>query len=69
VRVAATVEAIATPIAPPICWEVLSSPEATPPSWAATPARAPIDYGMKASVQPPVTKSGPARSAQKFPCA
>src|SRR6266567_7997716 len=28
--VAATVEATATPIAPPICWDVLSSPDAIP---------------------------------------
>jgi hypothetical protein len=36
---------------------------------AVAAAQAPIDTGMNASVQAPVTKSGPARSAQKSPCA
>ena len=63
-RAAATVEATATPIAPPICWEVLSSPEATPASWSATQARAPIDTVMNTKMAPPATKKGPARFAQ-----
>src|SRR5436190_22014774 len=35
---AATVDAIATPIAPPICWLVLSRPEGRPASGSARPA-------------------------------
>ena len=42
----------ATPIAPPICWFVLISPEATPASADETPVRAPIDIGTKASANP-----------------
>jgi len=44
-RVAAIVDATATPIAPPSCWEVLRSPEARPASCSATPARAAIETG------------------------
>ena len=43
--VAATVDAIATPIAPPSCCEVLSSPEASPASRSETPARPAIETG------------------------
>src|SRR6266536_3320555 len=67
--VAATVEAIATPIAPPSCCEVLSRPEASPASRSATPARPPIEIGMKLKAPPaPVTRNGPASEAQKWPC-
>ena len=41
--------AMATPIAPPICWFVFSSPEATPASSARTPVSAPIDIGTNAN--------------------
>src|SRR5438270_455545 len=61
--VAATVEAIATPTAPPTCWAVLRMPEARPASASDTPASPAIDTGMKANAVPaPVTKNGPARS-------
>jgi hypothetical protein len=67
--VAATVEAIATPIAPPSCWEVLSRPEATPASRSATPVRPAIEIGMKLKAPPaPTTKNGPASDPQKWPC-
>src|SRR4051812_46746235 len=67
--VAATVEATATPIAAPICCEVLSNPEASPDSLSATPASAAIETGMKAKAVPaPATKNGAARSAQNRPC-
>src|ERR1700730_13985804 len=67
--VAAIVDAMATPIAPPSCWEVLMSPEARPASCSATPARAAIETGMKANAVPiPTTMNGPARLPQKFPC-
>src|SRR5215472_18305556 len=58
--VAATVDATATPIAPPMYWEVLSSPEAIPASRSVTPARAPIDTGMNAKTAPPTRNNGPA---------
>ena len=67
--VAATVDAIATPIAPPSCCEVLSNPEASPASRSTTPARPAIETGMKAKAVPaPATKNGPARVPQKCPC-
>src|SRR5216683_2115027 len=67
--VAAMVEATATPIAPPSCWEVLSSPEARPASCLAIPARAAMETGMKANAVPtPTIAHGPARLAQKVPC-
>ena len=66
--VAAIVEATATPIAPPSCWVVLSSPEARPASCSATPARAAIETGMNANAVPtPTIADGPARLAQKVP--
>ena len=67
--VAAMVDAIATPIAPPSCWEVLSSPEAMPASCSATPASAAMETGMKANAVPiPTTTNGPARLDQNCPC-
>jgi len=50
--VAAIVDAIATPIAPPSCWEVLMSPEARPASCSPTPASPAIETGMKANAVP-----------------
>jgi hypothetical protein len=47
--VAVIVDAIAMPIAPPSCWDVLSSPDASPPSCLATPARPAIEMGTKAN--------------------
>ena len=65
---AAMDEATATPIAPPRFWEVLSRPEATPASRSRTPARAPMETGMKANAVPvPAIKIGPARFCQKVP--
>ena len=66
---AATVDATAIPIAPPSCWDESISPEATPASRSLTPTRAPIDTGMNTQVTAPVRKKGPARFAQKLPCA
>jgi len=65
---AVIVDAIAPPIAPPSCCEVLSRPEARPASRSATPARAAIETGMKANAVPsPVTKNGPRRLLQYAP--
>lgn len=62
--VAASVDAMATPIAPPSCCEVLRSPEARPASCSATPAKAAIETGMKANAVPmPTMMNGPARLA------
>jgi hypothetical protein len=44
--VKATVAAIATPSAPPICCAVLISPDASPACCGSTPASAAIDIGM-----------------------
>jgi hypothetical protein len=67
---AAMDDATATPIAPPKFCAVLSSPDATPASRPATPARAPIEVGMKVNAVPrPATKNGAATSRQKDPCA
>jgi hypothetical protein len=41
-----TDETTATPIAPPICWLVLSRPDASPASSCSTPASAAIETGM-----------------------
>ena len=48
----AIVEATATPIAPPICCEVFSRPEARPDSCASTPASAAIETGMNENASP-----------------
>ena len=65
---AAIDDATATPIAPPKFCAVLSSPEATPASRSATPARAPIEVGMNVNAVPiPATKNGAARSRQNEP--
>jgi len=66
--VAATVEATATPIAPPICWEVFEQPGGDPgimlcDNWPGPP----IDTGMNAKAAPPARNNGPARFAQKCP--
>lgn len=67
--VAATVDAMAMPIAAPSCWAVLSSPEASLASCLATPARPAIEMGTKPNAAPaPATKNGPARAPQKCPC-
>ena len=60
VRVVAIVERIATPTAPPICCEVLISPEARPASWACTPASAAIEIGTNEKPRPtaPIRKPG-----------
>ena len=61
VWLAATLEAIAIPIAPPSCWEVFSSPDASPAWCSATPASAAIEIGMNANAVPaPATTIGPA---------
>ena len=44
----ATAESTATPSAPPICWVVLTRPEARPESRSSTPSSAPIDIVTKA---------------------
>ena len=46
------VEAIATPIAPPICWLVLISPEASPASDGATWESAAIVTGTNPNARP-----------------
>ncbi len=57
------------PMAPPSCWEVLSSPEASPASGAETPASPAMEMGTKPKAVPaPATKNGPARALQKCPC-
>ena len=62
----ATLEAIAIPIAPPSCWEVFSSPDASPAWCSATPASAAIEIGMNENAVPaPATTIGPARLATK----
>ena len=53
--VKATVEQIATPSAPPICCEVLISPDARPASCGSTPASAAIETGMNANAIPTPT--------------
>ena len=55
VCVNATVAAIATPSAPPICCEVLISPDASPASCGSTPASAAIDIGMNENAMPTPT--------------
>ncbi len=52
VCVNATDAAIATPSAPPICCDVLISPDASPASSGSTPASAAIDIGMNANAMP-----------------
>src|SRR5260370_31553799 len=53
-------EAMATPIAPPRFCAVLRRPEATPAWRPVTPARAPMETGMKANAVPtPAMKNGP----------
>src|SRR5712692_587257 len=49
---AAMDEATATPIAAPKFCEVLTRPAATPASRSVTPARAPMEIGMKANAVP-----------------
>src|SRR5207248_2642569 len=64
VWVAATLEAIAIPIAPPRFWLVLSSPDASPARCSSTPARPAIEIGMNANAVPaPATTNG----ANRFP--
>jgi hypothetical protein len=46
------VAATATAMAPPICWLVLSRPEASPAWWGATPAKAAIVTGMNEKTIP-----------------
>ena len=50
--VAKIVEAIAIPIAPPICWFVLISPEASPASCGATLESAAIVTGTNPNASP-----------------
>jgi hypothetical protein len=62
VWLAAILEAIAIPIAPPTCWLVFSSPDASPARCSSTPAKPAIEIGMNANAVPaPATKSGPNR--------
>ena len=66
VWLAATLEAIAIPIAPPSCWEVFKSPDASPAWCVSTPASAAIEIGMNANAVPaPATTNGPARFADE----
>jgi hypothetical protein len=68
VWLAATLEAMAIPIAPPSCWEVFSSPDASPAWRSATPASPAIETGMNANAVPtPASANGPARLARKWP--
>ena len=48
----ATADSAAMPSAPPICWEVLISPEARPASDGCTPASAAIEIGTKVKPMP-----------------
>ena len=65
---AATLEAIAIPIAPPSCWELFSSPDASPACCSFTPASAAIEIGMNAKAVPaPATMNGPSRLPTKWP--
>src|SRR5664279_3965772 len=61
VCVNATVAAIATPSAPPICCDALSSPDASPASCGSTPASAAIDIGMNENAMPTPTNRYPGR--------
>jgi hypothetical protein len=65
---AVTVDATATPSAPPSCCVVLRRPEASPVSCSWMPASAAIETGMNANAVPtPVTKNGPRRLLQYCP--
>ncbi len=65
VRVVKTVESKATPSAPPICCEVLISPDARPASCGATPASAAIDIGTNEKPRPtPIAKNPGSRSTR-----
>src|SRR3954447_9149913 len=59
VCVNATVAAIATPSAPPICCDALISPDASPVSCGSTPATAAIDIGMNENAMPTPTSRYP----------
>ena len=60
VWLAATLEAIAIPIAPPSCSDVLSSPDASPARCSSTPASAAIEIGMNENAVPaPATRHRP----------
>ena len=66
VWLAATLEAIAIPIAPPSCWDVLSSPDASPARRSSTPASAAIEIGMNANAVPaPATRHRPGEVRQE----
>jgi DNA-binding transcriptional ArsR family regulator len=56
-REAAIDDATATPITLPRFCEVLTRPEATPPSRSATPVSAPIETGMKVNAVPMTTQA------------
>ena len=55
--VAKIVEATATPIAPPTCWDVLMRPEARPCSSRLTPPSAAIESGTNANPMPMPTST------------
>ena len=68
VREIAIVERSAIPTAPPICCDVLISPDARPASAWLTPARAAIEIGTKQSAIPSATIRKPgSRSAAYEP--
>ena len=58
-RVVKTVVRIAIPSAPPICWDVLISPDASPASVGWIPERAAMETGTKAKPRPTPTRRNP----------
>src|SRR5262249_15789959 len=68
VREVAIVESAAIPSAPPICCDVLMSPDARPASLDSTPASAAIEIGTNANPMPTATTRKPGtRSAAYEP--
>jgi hypothetical protein len=65
VWVNATVAAIATPSAPPICCDVLIKPDARPASRSGTPASAAIDIGMNENAIPIPTSRYPGNRSMR----
>ena len=67
-RVVATVVRRARPSAPPICWLVLMSPDASPASGPCTPASAAIEIGTNEKPMPtPMIRKPGSRSTTYEP--
>ena len=62
----ATVVRIARPSAPPICWDVLISPEARPASRPVTPASAAIEIGTNVNPSPVPRMMNPGKRSVKY---